>query len=101
MEVVARRVAGFADPSDHLAGLDAIAAVHREIEQMAVERARAVAVINEDVVAVAAGISGNRDPSGRRRDDWRPARCLDVDAAVEFMALAVATPPTVGARDHA
>src|SRR5262245_19953962 len=76
------RVAGRADGTDRLAGLDRVPGAHVEAAQVAVPRLRAVVVCDDDLVAVREVVGGGGDLAGGRRHDRRPFWCGEVETGV-------------------
>lgn len=74
MQVAPRGAAGVADVGDHLPGLHLLALGDADLTAMGIERLQAAAVVDLDVVPVAAAPAvkgvGHRDCSVRGGKDW-------------------------------
>src|SRR5260370_40525208 len=83
MEMGSRRVAGAALVADQLAAHHDLAVAHREARHVAVHGDVAVAVVDDDVVAVSVrAVVDEGDPGGAGADRRAPG-VGDVDAGVE------------------
>src|SRR5262245_3682903 len=85
MKMRARRAAGAADVGDDVAPLDALPRLHREAVEVPVSRDHAVAVVDDQRVAVPTLLAGRDDDPVRGRLDLRAHGRRDVDARMEVL----------------
>ena len=86
MQVVPRGAAGVADVGDHLPGLHLLALGDADLTAMGIERLQAAAVVDLDVVPVAAAPAvkgvGHCDRSVRVGKNWRTLRHSNISTVV-------------------